>query len=797
MVEGWILDVHLDNTTNSMVVWIKREGGAVTRHLFQWCPTIHVYSSAGNLEELEKMISSSEHRYLHGGLTAQREFHIISHRDTTPVEVLAVRVGKPGDLAKIANSILSIGKWKKYDIFSVDPKPAQRFLFDNRVRPMDKVRLVGDKILAIEEYEGDDWASPQLRVASLSVDCRNSIGRRSSRGEVRSVEIKIVGLDSTSNDNSTYRVDMRNHANSASFLQELEKGMQAVNPDVVITKKGDSIDFPALMSIASSANIGLRLGRDGRNVVLRRKSITNWSYGRLLKSEAYHALQGRLHIDLGHSFIGKEGGIEGLIEISRISGIPVQDLSRLSPGSAISAIQIDQSMNDGVLVPWKKNRAEDVKTGLEMMISDRGGLYLDPLPGVHKDVFELDFASLFPSIIATRNISPETMKCGCCKPIISGHSNNAKFPLDPKEAEHLAMRRALSNDNVGLLVPEIGTYSCGLKYGFLPRVVAPIISRRRELKSRMKRRGDEWDKRQNVLKWLLVTCFGYTGYRNARFGRIECHEAICAWSREILLDAKGLAEEDGWRCIHAIVDSIWLVDNEGRTSEEQRSSIRSLMSKIEYDSGIRIELEDFYKWIAFIPNKKSGIPSLTKYFAHGEKGWKIRGIEIRQHSTCNWIRKMQTDMLKNLQIGLPEKIIWQTIGIFFESVSSLTNGEVPLADLVISRRVRKRPEEYRVSNLTLAALLRGKLLGQEDLLGRKTHFVVVNRSRREPVDRIKLRSEINPNCSSSAINRDGIEFYKALALRASLSILSPFGITEDILLNGGLVQTTIDEWSAG
>ena len=797
MVEGWILDVHLDSTTNSMVVWIKHENGAVTRHLFEWSPTIHVYSSAVDLEKLEKIISSSEYRYLHGGLTAQREFHIISHRDTAPEEVLAVRVGKPGDLAKIANSILSIGKWKKYDIFSVDPKPAQRFLFDNRVRPMDKVRLVGDKILAIEEYDGDDWASPRLRVASLSVDCRNSIGHRSSRGEVQSVEIKIVGLDSTSNDNSTYRVDMKNHANPASFLQELEKGMQAVNPDVVITKKGDSIDFPVMMSIASSANIGLRLGRDGRNVVLRRKSITNWSYGRLLKSEAYHALQGRLHIDLGHSFIGKEGGIEGLIEISRISGIPVQDLSRLSPGSAISAIQINQSMNDGVLVPWKKNRAEDIKTGLEMVISDRGGLYLDPLPGVHKDVFELDFASLFPSIIATRNISPETMKCVCCKPISSAHSNNAKFPLDLEEAEHLAMSRALSNDNIGLIVPEIGTYSCSLKYGFLPRVVAPIISRRRELKSRMKRKGDEWDRRQNVLKWLLVTCFGYTGYRNARFGRIECHEAICAWSREILLDAKDLAEEDGWRCIHAIVDSIWLVDNEGRTSEEQRSSIRSLMSKIECNSGIRIELEDFYKWIAFIPNKKSGIPSLTKYFAHGEKGWKIRGIEIRQHSTCNWIRKMQTDMLKNLQLGPSEKIIRQTIGIFFESVSNLTNGEVPLTDLVISRRVRKRPEEYRVSNLTLAALLRGKLLDQEDLLGRKTHFVVVNGSRGEPVDRIKLRSEINSNCSSSAINRDGIEFYKALALRASLSILSPFGITEDILLNGGLVQTTIDEWSAG
>jgi hypothetical protein len=49
MVEGWILDVHLDSTTNSMVVWIKHENGAVTRHLFEWSPTIHVYSSAVDL----------------------------------------------------------------------------------------------------------------------------------------------------------------------------------------------------------------------------------------------------------------------------------------------------------------------------------------------------------------------------------------------------------------------------------------------------------------------------------------------------------------------------------------------------------------------------------------------------------------------------------------------------------------------------------------------------------------------------------------------------------------------------
>src|SRR2546427_4808518 len=44
------------------------------------------------------------------------------------------------------------------------------------------------------------------------------------------------------------------------------------------------------------------------------------------------------------------------------------------------------------------------------------------------------------------------------------------------------------------------------------------------------------------LKWLLVCCFGYTGYKIARFGKIEAHEAINAVARETLLVAKETAE---------------------------------------------------------------------------------------------------------------------------------------------------------------------------------------------------------------------------------------------------------------
>ena len=794
MAEGWILDAYPDRMSDRMTVWLKHRDGSATRHLLDWSATIHVHSSDENLKSLEEMLSRPSYRYMHGGLTTHRESHYIEHGSSALREVLAIRVGRAKSIGKIANSILSIGSWKDFEIFSVDPRPAQRFLHDMGVRPFSRALIDGGKICALGSDSMDGQDLPPLRKASLLVDCRDPLGKRSASGSIEWVEIKDLGDGHSKSEERAIRVSSKDFSDSVEFIQSISEHIVRIDPDILVTDKGDSIDFPALLSEALSEKIDLRFGRGGGKVDRRRGAVTNWSYGELLRSEAYHAIDGRAHVDFGHSFIAKEGGIEGLIEVSRMSGIPLQDLSRLSPGSAISAIQIRQSMEDGVLVPWKKNRAEDVKNGKDLLLADRGGLYLDPVPGVHRDVFELDFTSLFPSIIATRNISPETMNCSCCDtngPIIG----NKLLPLDPEDADQ-KVRDGMFSDRVeGLAVPEIGGHTCGRMRGFLGRVVAPIIIRRMELKALVKFKGDKWDKRQNVLKWLLVTCFGYTGYRNARFGRIECHEAICAWSMEILLGAKDLAEEEGWSCLHAIVDSIWLIDNRGRGKEDQRDSITRLMQRIEIMSGIPIEMEDLYSWIAFIPNKSTGVSSLTKYFAHGENGWKIRGIEVRQHSTCRWVRRIQEEILEHVKSDSPEEALSNSIRAYLRNLDEMKKGEVPLGDLVVRRRVKKIVAGYKVQNLTFSALMRGHLMGQENPPGRKIGFVVVNKRRSMPSERVRLESEVNSNPELLKGIRGDFHFYEALARRASCSILSPFGVSEDTLSSGGRIQTTLDEWS--
>jgi DNA polymerase, archaea type len=58
---------------------------------------------------------------------------------------------------------------------------------------------------------------------------------------------------------------------------------------------------------------------------------------------------------------------------------------------------------------------------------------------------------------------------------------------------------------------------------------------------------------------MLVTCFGYTGYRNAKFGQIQVHERITETSRELLMrrSRRGLAENMGYEVLHGIVDCLW------------------------------------------------------------------------------------------------------------------------------------------------------------------------------------------------------------------------------------------------
>src|SRR5439155_393541 len=112
----------------------------------------------------------------------------------------------------------------------------------------------------------------------------------------------------------------------------------------------------------------------------------------------------------GH-FAMRESDFAGLAELSRLSTLTPQEQARLTPGTAFTAMQTNLAYQDGCLVVWKKNRPEDFKDAENLLRGDRGGFTFEPEVGVHEGLYELDFSSLYPSIMVKYNISAETLDC--------------------------------------------------------------------------------------------------------------------------------------------------------------------------------------------------------------------------------------------------------------------------------------------------------------------------------------------------------------------------------------------------
>ena len=716
--------------------------------------------------------------------------------------VLEINVLDSRKIRKISQHIEARGDHHRYSLFSVDAHLAQRFFIEFGISPFQFVEWDGDSFSLLNE--NDTW--PKMKVIELNFEYHSNNGFDTLKSYLKKIEIYLWdGFLSKKTIDCTIK---RKNCGKV-FLSEFQECINRLNPDIIITKGGDALHFAALDLLAKRVDFDLSLSRTESELKPRSMSRVVHSYGQVIRKDAYFPLNGRLHIDLDASFIVREGGILGLFELSRHSRQSPQDISRLSPGSVISAIQMRIAMEDGVLVPWKKNRAEDTKTAWELLATDRGGLYLDSKPGVYSDVIELDFASLFPSIIATRNISPETLNCACCQTTTEFPTTEMFVPLNPDDAERAFRERARSDifsskifpsaNASALQVPGLKTHTCARTHGFLGRVVAPLIERRMQLKGLRKRKGDIHDLQQNALKWLLVTCFGYTGYKNARFGRIEAHEAICAWARDILLTTISIAEDDGWTVLHAIVDCVWIENKNLKTREEKIDAAMQLSEKVSKLIGIPLEFEDIYDFIGFLPSRMHGAGSLTKYWAHGQNGFKLRGIEARQHSTCGWVVTLQKRSLEILKNRLVDEDNYDSVAVqrqiatmLHDEILRLNSGEINPKDLVVTRRVTKRIEDFSVSTNTQQALIRARRIGQDILPGRKVRFVATKPSPGVPESRVILLEELSEN-SNFRIDSD---YYQNLAIRAIWAILGPFGWSDEEIKLGRRKYTLFDFFNA-
>ena len=126
------------------------------------------------------------------------------------------------------------------------------------------------------------------------------------------------------------------------------------------------------------------------------------SSGRVGRSPARYNVPGCAIIDESNTFFYGETNLDGVLDLVSRSKKPIQELAWASIGNVLTAIQICEAHDRGVLVPWNSWRHEFYKPMGTLHDADRGGFIFLPEVGLHGDVHELDCSSLYPTIIRTR-----------------------------------------------------------------------------------------------------------------------------------------------------------------------------------------------------------------------------------------------------------------------------------------------------------------------------------------------------------------------------------------------------------
>ncbi|MDL1944602.1 hypothetical protein FBQ99_19915 [Chloroflexi bacterium CFX2] len=667
---GWLLDVYADEE-DGIVLWLLTEDDRRLRLRMDFDVTFY---AAGDFGLLRQAWTYLKERNVKLERAARRDL-FLGERD-----VLAVTTSNPSHLPKIFADLSR--QFPSLDYCDADIPLSLRFIAqtDAHLLGRCRVKLDGERVRSIESLDSPweiDPAPIPLRILTLSPDENPAVRKpRRLRVQYRQKEYSLP-LEP-----------------ARAFLISLKSDLKRFDPDLILTDYGDTWLFPQLKIWSQESGIDVNPNRDEGKRVLTRRADSYFAYGQVIYRGAQAHLFGRWHIDRCNAMSFGEYGLEGAMEQARVTGLGVQEMARKSPGAGITAMQMLTALRSGVMVPVQKQQVEGRKTLAELIRADRSGLIYQPIIGVHGNVAQIDFSSMYPAIMVKHNISPETVG---------------------RVAEGVSRPVGIN----------------GAPEGLVPKTLRPLLEKRLRLKNILADlnprdcRVEILKSRAAALKWLLVVCFGYLGYKNARFGKIESHEAVTAMSRELMLQAKEIGEDMGFTILHMYIDCLF-VQQEGF---HRPSDFTPLMNAIEEKTGIPIALEGVFKWVVFPASKRDArVPVPNQYFGAFRDGTiKYRGIELRRRDTTLWVRRIQLAVLEILAMAKkPEEIVEHVPDVFVlveRARRDLRAGRVPLEELIVRQKLSRVLEGYKSPSPAARAAMQLKAMGREIAPGQAVEFL--------------------------------------------------------------------------
>ena len=266
-----------------------------------------------------------------------------------------------------------------------------------------------------------------------------------------------------------------------------------------------------------------------------------------------------------------------LIELTRsichVGHVPYEDIlfsSRYLEGALLTYLR-----RHNLVAPNKdpngRERFNEIKGDESKKFS--GAYVAAPTPGKYKWVFDLDLTSLYPSIIMSTNISPET-KVGVVdnwspEKFCDGEQTEVGFRGETYSADEF--KTFLKENN--LAISSNGVMYTKEKVGLIPAILDQWFNQRVEFKDKMKEYGNAGDdakyvfykRRQHVQKILLNSLYGVLGLPIFRFYDVDNAEAVTTTGVSVIKFSRKIAnhyynktlDDTEDHCIYIDTDSVF------------------------------------------------------------------------------------------------------------------------------------------------------------------------------------------------------------------------------------------------
>ncbi|MBI4141175.1 hypothetical protein HY485_05040 [Candidatus Woesearchaeota archaeon] len=348
-----------------------------------------------------------------------------------------------------------------------------------------------------------------------------------------------------------------------------------------------------------------------------------------------------------------------LIEFVKLTGTLMFDVNRMSFSQLVEAYIMNNAQWCQEIAPNKPAYNEKQK---RMGQRIQGAFVYEPKPGLYTNIVVFDYRSLYPSIIASHNISQGMLNCACCKGKPTLHTDRGDF------------------------------WFCDRQKGFLSSIIENLIQIRAKIKQDIKQgKKDQMTlARSEALKVLANSFYGYLGFYGAKWYFKEGAEATTAFGRQYIHKVIDAVIQDGFIVIYSDTDSVFIL-LENKTKNDALEFMHAINKQL--PGVMELDFEGMYPAGIFVSTKATDVGAKKKYALIDETGvLKIKGFETVRR---NWSFIAKDVQKQVLEIILKGKNPAKAAEYLRSIIAELRKNEIPLEKVVIHTQLQREISDYK------------------------------------------------------------------------------------------------------